>query len=49
MSYMFINKDKGLLARTNVNTHRISLIWRSAICNLPLAILTNSDHFHRQS
>ena len=49
MSFMFINKEKGLHAETNVDTQRISLIWKSAICNLPLAISTNSDHFQRQS
>jgi len=49
MSFMFINKEKGLRAKTNVDTQRISLIWTSAIFNLPLAISTNSDHFQRQS
>ena len=49
MSFMFINKEKGLRAETNVDTQRISLIWTSAICNLPLAISTNSYHFQRQS
>ena len=35
MSFMFITKEKGLHAETNVDTQRISLIWTSAICNLP--------------
>ena len=47
--FMFINKERWICAETNVDTQRISLIWTSAICNLPLPISTNSDHFQRQS